>query len=237
MSLTTGRAPHSFDPAGRFEPPIPNGAVYVEPFLRRVRAILRGRTVIDSERVLLVHRPARPPTYAFPEGDVDRKLARSPEPAAAGYVSVAWDAVSAWYEEEEQVSGHPRNPYHRVDCVRARRRLRVELSTMLLVDTDDVIGVYETSRAPQLYVRRQAVRMDRLIASPTVSYCPYKGTASYWSGVVDGTVVPDIAWSYDEPLPECGPIAGMLSFYPDRAKVTQELLSWFPIPPRATNTR
>lgn len=237
MSLTTGRAPHSFDPAGRFEPPVPSGVVYVEPFLRRVRAIVRGRTVIDSERVLLVHRPARPPTYAFPEGDVDRTLARSSEPAAAGYVSVAWDSVSAWYEEEEQVCGHPRNPYHRVDCVRARRRLRVELSTILLVDTDDVIGVYETSRAPQLYVRRQAVRMDRLIESPTSSYCPYKGTARYWSGVVGGTVVPDIAWSYEEPLPECGPIAGMLSFYPERTKVTQELLSWFPIPPQGTNTR
>jgi uncharacterized protein (DUF427 family) len=237
MSLTTGRAPHSADPAGRFDPPVPAGVVYVEPFLRRVRAIAGGRTLIDTERALLVHRPGQPPAYAFPEIDVHDDLARSPEPAAAGYVSVAWDAASAWYEEEEQVSGHPRNPYHRVDCVRARRRLRVELASTVLVDTDAVIGVYETSRAPQLYVRREAVRMDRLIASPTVSYCPYKGTASYWTAVVDGTVLADVAWSYENPMPECAPIAGLLSFYPDRATVVQEILTWFPIPPHTTNSR
>lgn len=68
MSLTTGRGPLSSNPAGSFTRPVPDHVVYVEPFRRRVRGIDGGRTVVDSERVLLVHRPGEPPTYAFPTG-------------------------------------------------------------------------------------------------------------------------------------------------------------------------
>lgn len=235
MSLTTGRAPLAPNPAGRFEPALPAGAVYVEPFLRRVRAVVGLRTVIDSERVVLVHRAGQPPTYAFPAEDV-QDVPVDPEPAAAGYVRVPWHAVTAWYEEEEEVfGGHPRNPYHRVDCVRARRRLRVDVGSVTLVDTTSVMGVYETSRSPQLYAPREAVRMDLLVASRTYTYCPYKGTASYWSAKVDGTLIPDVAWSYDEPLPECTPIAGMLSFYPERTTMAQNVMTWFSVPPTAPN--
>lgn len=229
MSLTTGRGPLSSNPAGRFDPPGPAGAAYVEPFLRRVRGVVGQRTLIDSERVLLVHRAGHPPAYAFPEHDV-RDVPASAEPAAPGYVQVPWDAVSAWYEEEEEVFSHPRNPYHRIDCVRARRRLRVELASVVLVDTTDVIGVYETARLPQLYVRREAVRMDLLVESPTITYCPYKGSASYWTAEVQGSVVPDVAWSYNAPSPESVPIAGMLSFDPERTKMIQEVITWFKIP-------
>jgi uncharacterized protein (DUF427 family) len=233
MSLTTGRAPLSANPAGRFDPPVPSGAVYVEPFLRRVRAVVGKRTAIDSERVVLVHRTGQPPTYAFPAEDV-QDLPTSPEPAALGYVRVPWNAATAWYEEEEEVFGcHPRNPYHRIDCVKAKRQLRVEVASALLVDTTDVISLYETSRAPQLYARRSAVRMDLLVASPTVTYCPYKGAASHWTAVINGTVVPDVAWSYNEPLPESGPIAGMLSFYAERTTMVQDVLNWFTAPPAA----
>jgi uncharacterized protein (DUF427 family) len=233
MSLTTGRAPFSSHPAGRFEPPVPTGAVYVEPFLRRVRAVVAGRTVIDSERAVLVHRTGQPPTYAFPEDDV-RDISASAEPAAAGYVRVPWGAATAWYEEEEEVfGGHPRNPYHRIDCVRAQRTLRVEVASVVLVDTTDVICLYETSRAPQLYVRRDAVRMDLLVASQTASYCPYKGTASYWTANINGTVVPDVAWSYDDPRPESAPIAGLLSFYAERTTTVQNILTWFDVPAAA----
>jgi uncharacterized protein (DUF427 family) len=222
MGLTTGRGPLGPRPAGRFSPPVPAGVVYVEPFRRRVLGIDRGRTVVDSERVLLVHRPGEPPTYAFPADDVDG-AATVPEPEAPGHVRVPWDGVEAWYEEDEPVSGHPRSPYHRVDCVRTSRRLRVEVAGATLVDTTDTLGVYETALEPRLYVPREAVRLDLLVASPTTTFCPYKGTASYWSAVVGDTVVEDVAWSYEDPLPECLPIAGMLAFYETRATVVHDL--------------
>ena len=95
MSLSTGRGPLSATPAGRFTAPVPAGVAYIEPFRRRVRAVKDGRTVVDSERVLLVHRPARPPAYAFPTDDVDG-LAGEAEPDAPGYVRVAWGDADAW---------------------------------------------------------------------------------------------------------------------------------------------
>ncbi len=222
MSLTTGRGPLSPNRAGRFSAPVPDGVAYVEPFRRRVRGVTGGRTLVDSERALLVHRPGAPPAYAFPTADVQGAGAE-PDPDAPGHVRVPWDAVEAWYEEDERVFYHPRNPYHRVDCVRTSRRLRVEVEGTVLVDTTETVGVYETALDPKLYVRRDQVRADLLVPSPTTSYCPYKGTASYWNAVVGDAVVEDVAWSYEDPLPESLPIRRLLSFDPARATVAADL--------------
>ena len=70
MSLVAGRGPLSSDPAGWFSPTLPADVVYVEPHPRRVQAVRDGRTVIDTERALLVHRRNRPLSYAFPADEV-----------------------------------------------------------------------------------------------------------------------------------------------------------------------
>ncbi len=217
MSLSTGRGPLSGRPAGRFTAPMPSDVAYLEPFHRRVRAVKDGQTLIDSERVLLVHRPGRPPSYAFPQGDV-QGLPAQPEPDSPGYVTVDWTAVDSWFEEAEEVMGHPRNPYHRVDCLRSDRRLVVEAGSTTLVDTAETLVVCETSLAPRLYVDPRHVRMDLLEHSNTKTYCPYKGTASYWSARVGDEVLDDVAWSYEDPVPESTPLRGFLSF--DESRVT-----------------
>jgi uncharacterized protein (DUF427 family) len=222
VSLTTGKGPLSARPAGRFTAPMPAAVAYLEPFRRRVRAVKDGRTLIDSERVLLVHRPGRPPTYAFPAGDVHR-LPSEADPDAPGYVDVPWDAAEAWFEEDEEVFGHPRNPYHRVDCLRSRRRLRVEAAGATLVDTDETVAVYETALEPRLYVDRRFVRGGVLEASTTRSYCPYKGTATYWSARIGDVVLADIAWSYEDPLPESVALGQLLSFDEKRVEVVDDL--------------
>jgi uncharacterized protein (DUF427 family) len=217
VSLTTGRGPLSARPAGRFTSPLPPDLAYVEPFRRRVRAIKDGDTVVDSEAVLLVHRQGQPPTYAIPESDL-HGISGRPQPDAAGYVSVDWEAVDAWFEEDEEMHGHPRNPYHRVDCLRASRHLLVQASGLTLVDTAETIVVYETALDPRIYVHPRHVRMDVLERSATTTYCPYKGTASYWTARIGDEVLDDVAWSYEDPLPESTPLEGFLSF--DDARVT-----------------
>ena len=163
-------------------------------------------------RVVRRHTPSR-------KRDVDGvAVAPEPEPDAPGYVAVAWDAVDSWFEEDEQVLGHPRNPYHRVDCLRSGRRLRVEAAGVTLVDTAETLAVYETALEPRLYVDPRLVQMEHLRRTATETYCSYKGTATYWSAHIGNLVIDDIAWSYESPLSESSPLRHFISF--DESKVT-----------------
>lgn len=222
MSLVAGRGPLSSDPAGRFVPPVPDDVAYLEPHPRRVQAIRDGHTVIDTERALLVHRRNRPLSYAFPADEV-RGLPADPEPAAPGFVVVPWDAVDTWLEEGRRLVHYPPNPYHRVDCRPTTRRLRVAVADTTLVDTDTTVIVFETALAPRLYVDPALVRTDLLRRTDTSSYCNYKGVATYWAAVIADTVIDDVAFSYDDPLPESLPITGFFSFDPDKAEIDAEL--------------
>lgn len=222
MSLVAGRGPLSSDPAGRFSPAIPADVVFIEPHPRRVQAVRDGRLVIDTEGALLVHRRGQPLSYAFRAGEVG-DLPTEPEPEAPGFVHVPWDAVDTWLEEGRELVHYPPNPYHRVDCRPTKRRLRVSVAGTVLVDTEDTVIVFETSLEPRLYVDPVHVRTGLLRRSDTLSYCNYKGFATYWSADVDGQVVGDIAWSYADPPPESLPIKGFLSFDPGRAEVIADL--------------
>jgi uncharacterized protein (DUF427 family) len=222
VSLTSGNGPLGNARAGRFSAPVPAGTVYVEPHPRRIRAVVDGATAIDTERALMVHRAGRPLAYVFPLDEVG-DLPHEPEAEADGYVHVPWDAVDEWYEEGRRLVSYPPNPYHRIDCRPTRRRLRVEVEGAVLVDTDDTVILFETSLAPKLYVAPGLVRTDLLRPSATRTYCNYKGVASYWDAVVGGAVVADVAWSYEDALPESSPVEGHLSFDPTRCTVEAEL--------------
>ena len=95
---------------------------------------------------------------------------------------------------------------------------RCRWSGLTLVDTAETLVVYETALDPRLYVHRRHVRMDVLERSTTTTYCPYKGTASYWTARIGDQTILDVAWSYEDPLPESTPLEGFLSF--DDARVT-----------------
>jgi uncharacterized protein (DUF427 family) len=222
MTLVAGRGPLSTDPAGRFSAPVPADVVYIEPHPRRVQAFRDERLVIDTERALMVHRQGHPLSYAFP-ADVVGNLPSEPEPEAPGYVHVPWDAVDTWLEEGRRLVHYPPNPYHRVDCRPTKRLLRVSGDGTTLVDTDNTVIVFETALEPRLYVDPSLVRTDLLRRSGTSSYCNYKGYATYWSAVLDNTEVEDVAWSYEDPLPETLPIKGFLSFDATRVDVVAEL--------------
>jgi uncharacterized protein (DUF427 family) len=222
MSLVAGRGPLSTDSAGWFSPPLPADVVYVEPHPRRIQALRGGRTVIDTERALLVHRRNRPLSYAFPAEEV-RDLPSSPVSEAPGFVHVPWDAVDTWLEEGRTLVHYPPNPYHRIDCRPTKRRLRVKVAGATLVDTDDTVIVFETALEPRLYVDPSLVRTDVLRQSDTSTYCNYKGRATYWSAVIGEAVVDDVAWSYPDPPPESLPIKGFLSFDGARTEILAEL--------------
>lgn len=225
MSLVAGRGPLSVDPTGWFSTPLPADVVFVEPHPRRIRAVLNGHTVIDTEHALVVHRRDHALSYAFPAAEV-AALPHDAVAEAPGYVRVPWNAVDAWFEEGRKLVHYPPNPYHRVDCRPTTRGLRVTVAGVALVDTTDTMIVFETSLVPRLYVDRSLVRTDLLRRSDSTSYCNYKGDATYWSAVIDDVVHPDVAWSYEDTPPETLPIRGHLSFDETRSEVTAELPVW-----------
>jgi uncharacterized protein (DUF427 family) len=154
-------------------------------------------------------------------GELERaKAARvftaSELPGVAGCVRFEWSALDAWFEEDEQVFVHPRNPYVRVDALRALRPLRVELGGAVLADAPSCVMVFETGLPTRHYVERTTVDFTALRPSDTVTRCPYKGTTSgYWSSAADPAAT-DIAWAYDFPTAALRPIAGLVAFYAEK---------------------
>jgi uncharacterized protein (DUF427 family) len=143
----------------------------------------------------------------------------SPLEALRDLVRLDWDAMSEWLEEEEIVYTHPRDPYTRVDILPSSRHVRVEIDGNLLADSHQPRLLFETGLTTRYYLPLTDVRMDLLRASSSESHCPYKGVASYWSLETRDTVKPDIAWIYRTPLPESQKIAGLVSFYNERADI------------------
>src|SRR4029453_4974192 len=111
MSLSAGSGPFGRAPTGRFDFDPPREITFVEVHRPRVRGIRAGEAVIDSDRVRLVYRTGSLPRYAFPAEDVS--IEAEPGPAVPGYVTVGWDAVERWLEDESERVVHPRDPYHR----------------------------------------------------------------------------------------------------------------------------
>jgi uncharacterized protein (DUF427 family) len=142
-------------------------------------------------------------------------------PALVDTVRLQWGALDAWYEEDEQVFVHPRNPYHRVDALRSRRLVHIERDGVTLAESDATVMVFETGLPTRYYLDRSTVDFTRLQSSATVTVCPYKGqTTGYWSAHVGGHVHPDLAWSYDFPTTQLQAIAGLVAFYNERVDVT-----------------
>jgi uncharacterized protein (DUF427 family) len=140
--------------------------------------------------------------------------------AVAGRVRLEWDALDAWFEEDEEVFVHPRNPYARVDALRSTRHVRVELDGVLLAESAAPVLVFETGLPTRYYLPRTAVDFTRLRPSATVTSCPYKGrTTGYWSVAAGGAVQADLAWSYDFPTRELQPIAGLVCFYNEKVDI------------------
>ena len=136
---------------------------------------------------------------------------------AEGLVRLDWDAVDAWFEEDEQIFVHPRNPYARVDALRSTRHVRVEVDGVLLAESSSPVLVFETGLPTRYYLNRTEIDFGRLTPSDTVTQCPYKGrTSGYWS-VGERA---DLAWAYDFPTPALAPIAGLVCFYNEKVDLT-----------------
>jgi uncharacterized protein (DUF427 family) len=152
------------------------------------------------------------------------------DPDLATYVILDF-ATFEWREEDEPIVAHPRDPFHRIDVLRSSRHLRIELDGRLLAESHHPTLLFETLLPTRYYLPRQDVKIA-LADSNTISYCAYKGRASYYS-LPDGPA--DLAWSYHDPLQDAGPVRGLICFFDERVDVTVDgVLRERPVTPWST---
>jgi uncharacterized protein (DUF427 family) len=128
-----------------------------------------------------------------------------------GLMAFYFDRMDHWYEEDEEISVHPRDPYHRVDVVASDRVVRVSLDGSLLAESSRALALFETGLPTRWYIPREDV-VASLEPSDTVTRCPYKGEAGYYSAAG----VKDLVWYYADPFPEVGRIAGLVCFFNEK---------------------
>jgi uncharacterized protein (DUF427 family) len=125
-------------------------------------------------------------------------------------------AAMQWFEEDEEIFVHPRNPTTRIDVLDSSRHVQVVIEGVTIADSHRPRLLFETGLPTRYYLPKVDVHMDLLEPTSSESACPYKGVARYWSVRIGEQLHEDVAWSYPTPLPESQKVAGMVCFYNER---------------------
>lgn len=193
---------------------------------KRIRAVVGGRVVVDTRAPVLVWEWPFYPTYHLPVADVDldalpagsfRRVRLDVDGEPVDLVRVEWSAMDQWFEEDEPVEVHARDPYVRIDALASSRHVEVAVDGVVLADSTRPTVLFETRLPPRFYLPLTDLRLDLLRPSDTVTRCPYKGTATYFSvELPDGTRHPDLFWTYRAPLPESQKVAGLAAVWTEK---------------------
>jgi uncharacterized protein (DUF427 family) len=137
-------------------------------------------------------------------------------PPIKDLIAFYFNRMGRWLEEGEQIHVHPRDPYHRVDVLATDRHIRISLDGALLAETDRALALFESNLPTRWYLPIEDVRAE-LEPSDTITRCPYKGTASYYSVQLEGGK--DLVWYYEQPLDEVGRIKGLVCFFNEKVDI------------------
>src|SRR3954464_9311126 len=141
-------------------------------------------------------------------------------------VRLDWSAGFEWLEEDEPVYTHPPAPSPPGDIPPSSREVRVEVDGVTVAESRSPRMLFETGLPPRFYLPMSDVRMDLLEPSATVTHCPYKGAATYWSLVLDDRRHDDLVWCYRAPFPEVQKIAGLVCFFNEKVDLYVDSERW-----------
>ncbi|MDJ0923364.1 MAG: DUF427 domain-containing protein [Acidimicrobiia bacterium] len=152
------------------------------------------------------------------EGAAYRHL-ESPVEELRAHVAFTWGAMDSWFEEDEEVYVHARDPYTRVDILPSSRHIEVVIDGTKVADSRSARFLFETGLPTRYYLPKTDVRMDLLQPTGLNTECPYKGVASYYDVVVAGNRHENVVWWYPFPAEESSRIAGLVSFYNEKVDI------------------
>jgi uncharacterized protein (DUF427 family) len=167
-----------------------------------------GKGVVERWTLNVEGRSA-PAAWSYPEPPEESRF-------LDGLIAFKWDELDEWFAEDEQLYGHPRDPYSRIDIFRTSRHVRVLLDGEVLADTRSALALYETGLPPRFYLSSEDVRTDLLVPSPTRTRCAYKGSASYWSVQIGDELHEDLVWTYRDPDDDAHEVRDLLCFFNER---------------------
>jgi uncharacterized protein (DUF427 family) len=186
-------------------------------------------------RTDLLRRAAQPPTNKHPGADEWHDLAVDgttldniafsyAAPELADHIAFDWfrrsePGVEHWYEEDQEIFVHPRDPYKRVDAIPSSRHVQVSINGTVLADTRQPILLFETRLPTRYYIPPQDVNFELLTPTDLQTRCPYKGIARYWS-YRGAPVRANVVWSYPDPNPAAAQIRDHLAFYNEFVDIT-----------------
>ncbi|KAJ6513088.1 DUF427-domain-containing protein [Mycena sanguinolenta] len=223
---------------------------HVEDSPKRIRVLFGGEFVVDTRKAKLVWEQRYYPTYFFPhselsaeylqlvsehpnDGDVYDLIIASKKAAGAvtkytnsshkhlnGLLKINFSDADAWFEEDQQIYVHPKDPYKRVDILSSSRHIRVEVEGVEVANTRAPKLLFETGLPVRSYLPKTDCRLDLLVPSDLTTSCPYKADAQYYHVQVSpDRLVENVVWWYKTPTLECSAISGLAAFYDERVDV------------------
>ena len=143
----------------------------------------------------------------------------SPIEELRDHIAFTWDAMGSWFEEDEEVYVHARDPYTRVDILQSSRHIEVVIDGVKVADSSAPRLLFETGLPVRYYLPKTDVRMDLLEATELHTACPYKGVASYYDVVIEGNRHENVVWWYPFAAEESSRVAGFVSFYNEKLDI------------------
>jgi uncharacterized protein (DUF427 family) len=109
---------------------------------------------------------------------------------------------------------------HPITVQPAAEHVTVRVGERIVADTKSALLLQEAGLPPVFYIPLADLDESAIRSSGTHTYCPYKGTASYYHVVTDDATVADAIWTYPEPYDAVREIAGHVAFYPHKVEIT-----------------
>ncbi|KAI9688951.1 MAG: hypothetical protein M1822_000688 [Bathelium mastoideum] len=215
---------------------------------RRVRALYKDSYIVDTQEAQYVWEHPYYPQYWLPISALQHVQLSEQKEHPEGFTTGSLSNGSAsipnvlaftkgpleelvripfnstgivWFEEDEQVFVHPKDPYKRVDILPSTRHIKIGLDGQVLAESSNVLCLFETGLPTRYYLPKTSVSDWALLKeSSTTTKCPYKGEANYYSvKLASGELANDLVWYYIHPTSESIGIAGRLCFYNEKVDV------------------
>ena len=181
----------------------------LEPSEKRTRCPYKGEASYWTIRV--GRRSAQDAVWAYEEPLESAQFLRD-------HVAFYWDKLDEWFAEEEQLFGHPRDPYSRIDVYKTSRVVRASLDGVVVAESSRAKILFETALPPRYYLPREDF-LAELVPSSKKTRCAYKGSASYWHVRIGERTFEDLVWSYPEPQHDAEPVRDLFSFFNEKVDV------------------